>query len=726
VNENVTSKVFIFLVAGIALLTNSVGEAQDSGSRPVAYQACAGSEPYPCARTDVAPQPILTPPVSLGPTGNVGEPFVEPDFGEQIVRVTDANTEAPSFGCCSAADTGERTEWGLYDASLFSGDGGYRFYVIDSGGGYLFYEINAVTMAIQQILHSTNPHGLGTTNKSNNWNAGSWSTVSPTVIYGWNVSNPAQLVRYDFAADLFSSATGTSTSVTPYIDLSTCPNLPGPIQGGYGTSYSARVSDTYFGAAVGGNSQGQGIYEFVAYKPALNQTYQACYWLNTADGTTGGSDMLPTLIADGVGQLPAPAAPKLLASSGGTVSYCVVVTGNTQLNTQTQLGTGGETVPSPEACTTGSSGATLTVEFAEPFSNPQEMYVMPMSSACISQDTPPCTPYHVYLASDPVSASGKETLQDYGLYVSGPSFSLAASAIKTGTSKPPTTPGAGFNLHAGWLSRNGLWALPGYQQGYTIWFWVPGTTTMYTCLADGTMECGGHVDLGYVTFLNAAGVLEIQARSYEDPTLFHTLENPVPTGPGTDSHLSWSNDNPEDTNPVEQVFYNSVGVFGDGLLNLNLNPCTAPAAAWQDEVLMAANDGTGRVWRFAHHRGGQCANPKANSMTFGQIPIGDVSQDGKFVIFHSDWGWVLGTAYYPAWQAEHAYGAGAIVFDGTNYEFTAKGGTSGAAVPSWPKESGETVTDGTVSWTMNTGCTDANNPSNGEACRTDVFIVQLK
>lgn len=714
----------------------SSAESKKSDSQPsliskpalVSGKGSSCGPPHYCARTDAAPQPILEPPVTLGPTGNVDEPFVEPDFGERIVRVTDANTEVASVGCCAGASSAESTQWGSYDPTLFHGGGGYRFYVVDNGGGYLFFEMDAVTMAIRQITHTSNPRGLSTANRSYNWAATSWSTVSPTVIYGHANKNPAYLVRYDFATDLFSSATGTSASVTPYIDFSSCPNLPSPIQGAYGASYSARVNDTYFGAAVGGTEQGHGIYEFMAYKPSLTEAYQTCRWFDTEHGTTGGTSMPAEAVAEGVGQLPAPAAPAISITNGHSTpstKVCAVVTANVIAYDQNGHPTG-ESLPSPEVCAEGPSDGTVSISFAEPISNPSQLPLIGAGDTCWQSDTAPCAPYHVYLATAPsiAAAKGKETLQ--GGYVSGRTCTIPMASIKTGTAGPPTVSTAGFNLHAGWTGRNGKWAHLADQEGDTMFFWRPGSTTVYDCLMLSSDHCGGHSVQGYEAWLNASGVLEVRGRQYNTTGNSAVLDSPIPIGEGSDSHLSWNNDDSTDHQPVEQTYYNSYDIAGDGSLDLNSNPCTSAPNAWLGEVLMVATDGSGKVWRFAHHRGGQCANPKANVEDFGQIPIGNVSQDGKFALFHSNWGWRLGTAYYPAWRPNHLYAAGSIIFEGANYEFTAKGGSSGAVDPSWPSRPGETAIEGTVTWTMNTGCTDPDNPTNGESCRTDVFVVELK
>jgi hypothetical protein len=58
--------------------------------------------------------------------------------------------------------------------------------------------------------------------------------------------------------------------------------------------------------------------------------------------------------------------------------------------------------------------------------------------------------------------------------------------------------------------------------------------------------------------------------------------------------------------------------------------------AWDGEIICASMDGSFNVWRFAHHR-----SSVAN--LFWDQPRANVSQDGRFVMFTSNWGGTVGT-----------------------------------------------------------------------------------
>jgi hypothetical protein len=68
-----------------------------------------------------------------------------------------------------------------------------------------------------------------------------------------------------------------------------------------------------------------------------------------------------------------------------------------------------------------------------------------------------------------------------------------------------------------------------------------------------------------------------------------------------------------------------------------------PKCAWGDEVVAVATDGSGQVWRFAHHRsiaharGDAAAGNEGLGYNFWDCPRGNVSQDGRFFMFTSNW-----------------------------------------------------------------------------------------
>ena len=100
-----------------------------------------------------------------------------------------------------------------------------------------------------------------------------------------------------------------------------------------------------------------------------------------------------------------------------------------------------------------------------------------------------------------------------------------------------------------------------------------------------------------------------------------------------DSHVSWNNARPAALVPILLSSY-------------HLSESNDPKCVWGDEVIAVATDGSGKVWRFAHHRStvhsrGGTSNPN-QSYNFWDSPRGNVSQDGRFYMFTSNWEETLG------------------------------------------------------------------------------------
>jgi len=91
-----------------------------------------------------------------------------------------------------------------------------------------------------------------------------------------------------------------------------------------------------------------------------------------------------------------------------------------------------------------------------------------------------------------------------------------------------------------------------------------------------------------------------------------------------DSHYSWSNVDPNDTAPVCFSTYRPTNPDTPGTPLLVTGP-------WENEIDCAETDGKGsKVWRFAH-----TYSTARNG--FWSTPRGNVSQDGRFFMFTSDW-----------------------------------------------------------------------------------------
>lgn len=243
--------------------------------------------------------------------------------------------------------------------------------------------------------------------------------------------------------------------------------------------------------------------------------------------------------------------------------------------------------------------------------------------------------------------------------------------------------------------------------GRNSWLaWVPFALTV-TPSTDGN-GCG-HLVNGYSHIANkCSGNVNINGLGYYPFSTLNTwtsLPAAYPTSSDANmAHLNWSNDNTTDTNP----FFVSMQWTGSFAANF----------PWDQELLGVATNGSGRVYRFAHHY----STPTAQAF----VPI-NVSQDGKYLLVSTDWDQMLGCSNgttlgcgpnQPDWAGTHAYAANALVTPLTGnsggYSYQTSGGTSGGSQPSpWNQSVGGTSSDGTLTWT------------NVGLYRSDVFLLPL-
>ncbi len=162
------------------------------------------------------------------------------------------------------------------------------------------------------------------------------------------------------------------------------------------------------------------------------------------------------------------------------------------------------------------------------------------------------------------------------------------------------------------------------------YIWQIGTTTVRGCSGIG---CAGHYTeaAGYNKFINN-GTNPWQdtfnLRSFSSPAtpgcFFSCGGSATPAGlaPPWDNHPSWNNVDPADSMPF---------------VTSSFSPTTPFPAALYNEIF-AVNPGSGAISRFAHNF------ITERSQTFiTQQGIGQVSQDGRFFLFSSDWLGTLGS-----------------------------------------------------------------------------------
>ncbi|MGH9327239.1 MAG: hypothetical protein ACRD2B_11235 [Terriglobia bacterium] len=610
----------IFVLAGLLIAFAPGRPEQRPGSQ---NQPCGGPPNY-CADStgNIVPVTSMPPP-------RVNTAFRGPDFGSRMVRVTDANTLAPyqngyyvgtSYGTDSS---GEANEWGKFDPSVGTA-GAYRFVVYSRGGGIIPFLLDPATMQVTRLtgkrgsyLHRTGQVDL---------HGPSFSYTNPDIVYGVDRS---RLLAYHFSKD----------STTPVYDFKECPGLPKYVSKPY--LYMGEVSnsgdDTKFSYYFGGTRQGETTFA-VYYDRSANNGAGACYWYDTVTGTVGGTNMAPTPVVGGVGQLATPAAPKIRATVGaGTLpagAYYVEITAIAAVNPRD-----GETTPSAEAGPVNlTAPGSITIFFPSTLANASTLDLVPGRGCRAYASLAGCTPFKVYIGTAP----GRETLQTTRGPVGGASYTQSVP-LDANSSRPPAVNTAGYNVHNVRLSKDGTFVRVDTQESAGICFWKAGTNQVKEC---SNVNCGGHQALGYSHAINDPNnhdMAEVLLRPLSNLSNVRLLVNPLPTPrQWNDSHWSWNDANPSDSMPVCGTFYSS-HESGDGTQNLLTNPLLRATAPYDDEIVCVATTGPSRVWRFAHHRSSGAANDSRKARyNWMSIPIGNVSQDGRYYLFSSNWMWTLG------------------------------------------------------------------------------------
>ncbi|MGH9355361.1 MAG: hypothetical protein ACRD10_04455, partial [Terriglobia bacterium] len=531
---------------------------------------CVGGPPNYCANStqDIIPETPMPPPA-------VNVPFRDPDFGSLMVRVTDANTRASydggyyigiSYGTDSS---GEENEWGKLDPSLGL-HGGYRFYVQDRGGNIIPFALDAATMTATRLTGQ--PGSYLNRRGQLDFGSPSFSYTNPDVLFG---TEGTELVSYNFSTD------GT----TVLYDFNSCPGLPNYdstpwlYKGGLANSGDDSKFTYYFGGTAQGNTT-----FVVYYDGAANDGAGACYWYDTTTATVGGTNMQPTPVAGGVGQLPLPRAPSVTANPGAgnlpAGNYYVRITALTKMNPQD-----GETVPSPEAHAYLPALGGITVNFPR-IQNPDSLALPGRAGPS----------FNVYIGT----SSGAEVLQNPAGPVKGAAYSQSAPLI-TRSAAPPTTNTAGYNVHNARMSKDGHFVRVDDQENDQIYFWKPGSNQVKQC----NVACGGHLAMGYSDLINDPNnydMAEVTLRPLSNLSAHTLLVKPLPSpSQWNDSHWSWNDADPNDTMPVCGSFYNS-HTQGDGTQNVNTNPLLQITAPYDREIDCVATSGPSKVWRFAHNR----------------------------------------------------------------------------------------------------------------------------
>lgn len=186
-----------------------------------------------------------------------------------------------------------------------------------------------------------------------------------------------------------------------------------------------------------------------------------------------------------------------------------------------------------------------------------------------------------------------------------------------------------FPLHNARMAKSGKYVYAtrgsGGSPGHRWVVWTVDTLNVSVC----PKGCTGHHVMGYSHIVGSSGVnhpMEIVSRPLDHLDDAKSIITGLEPGKKEwyDSHFSWNNVDPNDSAPVCFSTY------------LNSNPNTPGTALnvtgpWENEIDCAEMDGKdSKVWRFAH-------TYSTAKNGFWSQPRGNVSQDGKYFMFTSDW-----------------------------------------------------------------------------------------
>jgi hypothetical protein len=191
------------------------------------------------------------------------------------------------------------------------------------------------------------------------------------------------------------------------------------------------------------------------------------------------------------------------------------------------------------------------------------------------------------------------------------------------------SPISGFLVDHAYLSKSGTYVR---IMRYDTWYvWDLATLNVTAC---HDAYCAGYGAGGYDSYVNAPGVLDgfqIVKRPLDNLSDVAELNMPLtPHNWGQDIHFTWANANALDTSPVCASSYMP---DSDGTIT----------KVFEGEVFCIETDElSSTIWRFAHNRATTLEDGEGDYY-FNTQPLGDVSPDGNFFLFTSDWDAQLGT-----------------------------------------------------------------------------------
>ncbi|GEM_PF-4543521 len=753
-------------------LTTALLASSTSGSG-TSVMACAGFTPKSCARTDQVIVPLAALP---GNVPALGVPFVEPEFGERMVRATSLASVPVSRGAYSPQEF-NTSAWDIPDASLDSAAcPGDRFTTGTTGGAVYGFWIDRCTMAVTQVLSNNFSPGYIPLDANNKF-----SPTDPGIMFGTSYNNPSRPVSQAFAYSwpgvTTSAWTGNAADARSLVyDFTTCPSIPTetPVSSYAGDlNVGVNLSGQFFighSSIYGmGQDTGNHVVAFAYNTGTESAPVWKCDWWDTLLGQVGGSDY--TGVQNTNWQFPVPAAPVPTAGgTGGTIpagTYNVPV--SIVLWHDSSFGAGipaPETLPSAVGTVTVSSGQNVTVN------RPCVLSDGSSTNICSGTQTGGTdvvvdvdlgwggtsygqSPYQWCVYMGTTSTVFQQTCVPWA------TTSVTLSSYSTTGANPRTVSAAGFAIHGGNPNPNGQYFRASSTDGtifQALVFWQIGTTNVTGCTAAGgnppsPVQCGGHPQDGNSHLVNATGYgasptdLGTLIRPSSNLGSFTQLFTSGPQPSETqDSHYNWGDNNASDTYPLTEVIYPAVGYIpsSDGTQNVT-NPVLSTPRGVFNELIGVDPTGKQIIWRYAHVHSVPLYNNligayiSESTPNFNQLSYGPQSPDGHFYQLtmgdlwqlgptgggpHAGGNWVASKIYTNPWPANSS-NFDLITPNGVLNEamiLLASATTAGSVAPLWPTTMGAVVNDnGTVGneWEVVPGCpadnTFAAYPSSGFA-----------
>jgi hypothetical protein len=206
-----------------------------------------------------------------------------------------------------------------------------------------------------------------------------------------------------------------------------------------------------------------------------------------------------------------------------------------------------------------------------------------------------------------------------------------------------------FKIHAAAIDRSGQYVtiyptgadLQAPRSAAPAYVWdTRGNTFTATPLVEAI--AGGHDAYGFGYRVNQDccttttwDAAQWQFRSLATPLVTSDLVTPVllPKEVYLADHPSWHNAQPDRLVPFIDANYR----YGTN---------TTAWRAWDEEIFAVQTDGAGSgalVWRFGHHRSAVANDLDASRIAFWYTPRANVSPDGQWALFTSNWEKTLGT-----------------------------------------------------------------------------------